>query len=184
MTSSLQSYRICCRCATVELPDYIISDVRPSSDCHSVLDSFLRHFNIILSQSDVSVVALIFSGRRLNIKDSVGAVFGSVPVTILLLPLQDALAHAILAGPLYSCNHPTYLYSSSQATAARPFVRRTCSYRRNAAQVHGAVALSRPRRCTARRTCCIISWGRCRICFRCEPCRFIKRRAIRKRSCC
>jgi hypothetical protein len=85
MSSSVESYRICCRCATVDLPDYIISDVRPSSDCHSVLDGFLRHFNIVMSQSDLDVVVLIFSGRRLDIKATVGTVFGSVPVRTLSL---------------------------------------------------------------------------------------------------
>jgi hypothetical protein len=82
MSSGIESYRICCRCATVDLPDYIISDVRPSSDCLTVLNCFLQHFNINnLSQSDIDVIALIFSGRRLNVSDSVGAVFGSVPVS-------------------------------------------------------------------------------------------------------
>ena len=82
MSGCVKSYRICCRCATVDLPDYIISDVRPSSDCHSVLDGFLRHFNISISQADLAVVVLIFSGRRLDIKASVGTVFGSVPVSM------------------------------------------------------------------------------------------------------
>jgi hypothetical protein len=122
MSICVESYRICCRCATVDLPDFVISDVRPSSDCHSVLNSFLRHFNINLAQSDVSDVALIFSGRRLNIKDSVGAVFGSMPVTLPLSPVEFT-THSPPLGSLRSCNNPAFFNISAQATASGPFVR-------------------------------------------------------------
>jgi hypothetical protein len=146
MSSCLQSYRICCRCATVELPDFIISNVLPHADCHSVLETFLLHFNINLSPSDLAVVVLIFSGRRLNTKDSVGAVFGSVPVTIPILPLQVALAHSLPSGPVRSCYHPTCLDTSAQVAPSCFFVCCTCPSTRSPAQIHCAIALIRPHR--------------------------------------
>ena len=143
MSSCLESYRICCRCATADLPDFIMSDVRPSSDCLTVLDSFLRHFNLNLSQSDLAVVALIFSGRRLNVSDSVGAVFGSVPVSPPPRPQRVALTHALHPEPLCAYNYPACLSVSAQAQAAAgfSFVRRSCARSRKSAQVHAATAL-------------------------------------------
>jgi hypothetical protein len=119
MSDSVESYRICCRCATVDLPDYIISDVRPSSDCHSVLDGFLRHFNINISQADLEVVVLIFGGRRLDIKASVGTVFGSVPVSIpsRILSVQVAMPHSFAQDP---CIHVIIPPSSISVTKSLP----------------------------------------------------------------
>jgi hypothetical protein len=135
MSGCLESYRICCRCATVDLPDCIISDVRPSSDFFSVLDAFLRHFNINMSQSDLAVVVLIFSGRRLNIKDSVGSVFGTVPVMtpqsalhppspmFPRVPYNHILHYCLSSGTLSSCYHSACLYISARTAAPFSFVR-------------------------------------------------------------
>ena len=154
MSSCLESYRICCRCATADLPDFIISDVRPSSECLTVLDSFLRHFNINLSQSDLAVVALIFSGRRLNVSDSVGAVFGSVPVSPPPRPQRVALTHALHPEPLCAYNYPACLSVSAQAAAGCSSVRRSsCARSRKSAQVDAATAAA-ALLFIPQRTCC------------------------------
>jgi hypothetical protein len=139
MAGCLESYRICCRCATVDLPDCIISDVRPNSDFFSVLDAFLRHFSINMSQSDLAVVVLIFSGRRLNIKDSVGSVFGTVPVMtpqsapplpppccLPPLPKKPCLYYCPFSGTLSSRHHSTCLRVSTCAAALFSLVRGVC----------------------------------------------------------
>jgi hypothetical protein len=81
MSSCLERYRICCRCATVDLPDYTI-DIGSTSSINSVLENFLRHFNFPLSETNLAVAILIYSGRRLELNATVGDVFGSLSVCI------------------------------------------------------------------------------------------------------